>query len=61
MNNAHLHLMTNHLPILLPIVGLVLLIAGLILKSDIIKRASYGIFIVAAISAIFTLSKGEGA
>jgi uncharacterized membrane protein len=61
MNNAHLHLLTNHLPILLPIVGLVLLIAGLILKSDIIKRASYCTFIVAAISAIFTLSSGESA
>ena len=46
MNNAHL-------PILLPIVGLVLLISGLILKSDIIKRASYCTFIVATVILSF--------
>jgi hypothetical protein len=46
MNNAHL-------PILLPIVGLVLLISGLILKSDFIKRAYYYTFIVATVILSF--------
>lgn len=61
MNDAQLHLAFNHLPIILPIVGILLLIAGLFLKSEVIKRAAYCIFIVAALYALFAMFTGEGA
>jgi len=61
MNEAQLHLALNHLPIILPIVGLLLMIGGLFVKSEIIKRAAYCIFIVAALSAVASFFSGEGA
>ena len=62
MNNAaHFHLLVNHLPIILPFVGLTVLILGIILKSEVVKRVSYGIFVVAAISAFVAMNSGEGA
>jgi uncharacterized membrane protein len=62
MNNAaHFHLMINHFPIILPFVGLITLILAIFLKSDIVKRVSYGIFVFAAISTLFAMNSGEGA
>ena len=51
MNQAHFHLVLNHLPIVFPIVGLIVLIGGLFLKSEIVKRTAYAIFVLGAISA----------
>lgn len=61
MNDAHLHLLFNHLPIIIPIVGLIILIAGLILKNDTVKRTSYLIIALGAISGFAAGSTGEGA
>ncbi|MBI3259696.1 MAG: hypothetical protein HYZ54_09510 [Ignavibacteriae bacterium] len=61
MNQAHFHLVLNHLPIVFPIVGLLVLGGGLIVRSEIIKRIAYGIFIMGALSAIPALLTGEGA
>lgn len=61
MNNAHWHLALNHLPIIIPIVGLCVMIGGFILKSEILKRAAYFIFIVAALTAIIAYLTGDGA
>lgn len=61
MNGAHWHLVLNHLPIIIPIVGLLIMFGGLLLKSDILKRAAYCIFILGTITAIAAFLTGEGA
>lgn len=61
MNGAHWHLALNHLPIIIPIIGLLVLIGGFFTKSEIIKRAAYSIFVLGALTAIAAFSTGEGA
>ena len=61
MNQTHLHLVLNHFPIILPIVGLLIIVSGLILKSQILKRAAFCIFILSAITTVAAFSTGEGA
>jgi len=61
MNDAHLHLVVNHFPIIGMILGLGILIAGIILKNKSTKNVAYVLFIVAAIFAFFSMSTGEGA
>ncbi|MBG6111388.1 putative membrane protein [Flavobacterium sp. CG_23.5] len=61
MNDAHLHLVLNHFPIIGSIFGLVILIAGLILKNNSVKNTAYILFMVSAIFAAFSIGTGEGA
>lgn len=61
MNDAHLHMVVNHFPIIGTIFGLGILIAGLILKNTATKNVAYVLFIVAAIFAAFSMGTGEGA
>ncbi len=61
MNDAHLHLLVNHFPIIGTIFGLGILIAGIVFKNNTVKNVSYIIFIVAAIFAFIGMSTGEGA
>lgn len=61
MNDAHLHLLVNHLPIIGTIFGLGILIAGIFFKNNAVKNVSYVIFIVAATFAAISMSTGEGA
>lgn len=61
MNQAHFHLVVNHLPIIFPIVGAMVLIGGFIFRSEIVKRTAYFIFIVGAVSAMAAMVSGEGA
>lgn len=61
MNEAHFHLVVNHLPIIFPIVGIIVLIIGLISKSEAVKRTAYLIFAIAALTAIAAMTSGEGA
>ena len=61
MNESHLHLAINHFPIILPIVGLLLLIAGSTLKSSILKQTAYGFYILAALLTVAAYSSGEAA
>lgn len=61
MNGAHYHLVLNHLPLIIPIVGLLVLIGGFIVKSEIVKRTAYCIFILGAITAFAAIATGEGA
>ena len=60
-NEAHFHLIINHFPIILPIVGLIILIIGFLMKAELVKRISYGIFIVAAATTFLAMNSGEGA
>lgn len=61
MNDAHLHMVVNHFPIIGTILGLGILISGMILKNDSVKNTAYILFIVAAIFAAFSMGTGEGA
>ena len=61
MNQAHWHLLVNHFPIILPIVGLLIMIGGLFFRSEILKRTAYLLFIGGAIFAFAAMQTGEGA
>jgi uncharacterized membrane protein len=61
MNGAHWHLVVNHLPIIFPIVGVIVMITGLISKSEAVKRTAFMIFIFGALATIAAMNTGEGA
>jgi uncharacterized membrane protein len=61
MNDAHLHLLVNHFPIIVPILGIGILIAGMVLKNNSLKNTAYILFIVSAIFAISSMVTGDGA
>jgi uncharacterized membrane protein len=61
MNDAHLHMIVNHFPIIGTIFGFGILVAGLILKNKTLQNTSYVLFIVAAIFGAFSMGTGEGA
>lgn len=61
MNGAHWHLVVNHLPIIFPIVGVIVMITGLVLKSEAVKRTAFMIFILGALTAIAAMATGEEA
>lgn len=61
MNQAHYHLVVNHLPIIIPIVGFVVLIGGVAVKLEIVKRTAYFIFILGSLATIAAMATGEGA
>lgn len=61
MNGAHWHLVVNHLPIVFPIVGVIVLITGIISKSEAVKRTGLMIFVLGAFAAMAAMATGEGA
>lgn len=61
MNDAHLHLMVNHFPIIGLIFGFGILISGLYFRNNGIKNTAYSVFVVAAITAFLSMYTGEGA
>ena len=61
MNDAHLHLLVNHFPIIGTLFGLGILISGMLLKNNSLKNTAYILFIVAAVFSAFSMVTGEGA
>ena len=61
MNTTHLHLVVNHLRIIFPVVGIIILLIGIFTKSEIAKRNSYLIFILGAAASVLAMATGEGA
>ena len=61
MNDAHLHMVVNHFPIIGTILGIGILITGLLSKNDSVKNTAYVLFIIAAIFGILSMGTGEGA
>lgn len=61
MNEAYFHLLVNHLPIIFPIVGVIVMITGLIFKSEAAKRTAFLIFIIGSLTAVAAMISGEGA
>lgn len=61
MNDAHLHMVVNHFPIIGTIFGFGILIVGLVLKNKTLLNTSYVLFIVAAVFGAISMGTGEGA
>lgn len=61
MNDAHLHMVVNHFPIIGTIFGLAILIASLVLKNNTLRNTAYVIFISSALFAFASMFTGEGA
>jgi uncharacterized membrane protein len=61
MNDAHFHLVINHLPIIVPFIGALVLIIGLLFNQEAVKRVAYLLFILGAIVTFPSMSSGEGA
>jgi uncharacterized membrane protein len=55
------HLVTNHLPIFLLIMGCFLLLFGFLFKNGLVKRLALSLFVFAGIAAFFSMNTGEGA
>lgn len=61
MNEAHFHLLVNHIPIIGVVIGILILTAGFIFKINMVKRTALGVFIFSAMFAIPAFLSGEGA
>ena len=61
MNNAHLHIIINHLPLTFIGLGFIVMLMGFLIKSDIVKRVAYLIFILGALFGLATFYSGESA
>ncbi|MBK9254123.1 MAG: hypothetical protein IPM42_01405 [Saprospiraceae bacterium] len=61
MNDAHLHLVLNHFPIILPVIGLIVLAGGYFFKSTPVRLTALFIFVLGGISTLPAFFTGEGA
>lgn len=61
MNQAHIHLILNHIPVLGTFVGLALLIGAYYAKSSALRVASLSTFVLTAIVAVVVFLTGEPA
>lgn len=59
MNQAHIHLMFNHFPIICSIVGFLILGAGYILKNETVKKTGLFVFMFAAVMCIPAYITGD--
>ena len=61
MNQAHIHLLINHLPVIGSLFGVIVLAHGMWTKNGQTKIASYNLFILSAIGAAIAYFTGEPA
>ena len=61
MNDAHLHMVVNHFPIIGIILGFIVLVGGIVLKNKTIQNTAYFLFIIGAIATLASMATGEGA
>lgn len=61
MNEAHIHLLLNHFPILGGLFGLVVLGAGMVRRQPLVQRIGLITLLVAAVLALPVQLTGEGA
>lgn len=61
MNEAHVHMVVNHFPIIGMFLGVGILIVGLVLKNESVKRTAYVLFMVTALLGLAAMLTGEGA
>ena len=61
LKSPYSHLVINHLPIFLPIMGCFLLLFGFLFKNGLVKRLALSLFVFAGIAAFLSMNTGEGA
>ena len=61
MNQAYMHLLTNHIPVLGTIFGIVVLIWGIISRKKEIKLVAYFLFLAASVGGLVAFNTGEAA
>ena len=61
MNQAYMHLLTNHIPVLGIFFGIVILIWGIISRKKEIKMVAYFLFLAASLGGLVTFNTGEAA
>lgn len=61
MNDAHLHLLFNHLPIVGSLIGILTLAAGIFLKQPIVRKTAFSILVFSALVTLPAFFTGEGA
>jgi len=61
MNQAHLHLVFNHFPLIGTIFGLGILLFGLIKRNQTLKETGLVVLVISAFLVFPTLKTGEGA
>ncbi|OCB76087.1 hypothetical protein [Flavobacterium crassostreae] len=61
MNDAHLHLLVNHFPIIGTIFAFGILATAMLLKNTTIKNVAYVLFVLVAIFGALSMATGEGA
>ncbi|MCE3295773.1 MAG: hypothetical protein K0R65_1487 [Crocinitomicaceae bacterium] len=61
MNDAHYHILINHLPIMGFIFGTLILLAGIVLRSTVTRKVAFSVLLLAGVSALPTFSSGEDA
>ena len=61
MEGAHLHLLLNHFPVIGTIISTLVLIAGMVLKNDTIKKTALALVVFTALMTIPAFLSGEDA
>ncbi|NHN25869.1 hypothetical protein FIA58_009300 [Flavobacterium jejuense] len=61
MNDAHLHMVINHFPIIGLIFGTGILLVGIVLKNKSVQNTAFLLLAIAAIFGFASMATGEGA
>lgn len=61
MNDAHIHLLVNHFPIIGLIIGTLILLTGIVLRSVTTRKIALTVILFSVIFSIPAFSTGEGA
>ncbi|WP_339834517.1 hypothetical protein [uncultured Flavobacterium sp.] len=61
MNDAHLHMVVNHFPIIGVIFGTGILVVGIVLKNKSVQNTAFIVLAIAAIFGFASMATGEGA
>ncbi len=61
MNQAHLHLVVNHFPIIGTIFGFGIILTGIVKKNKTLLNTAYILFVISAVTAAVSMATGEGA
>ena len=61
MNLAHIHIVLNHVPSFGVVLGLLMLAWAIVTKNDALKKSSFGVLVLIALSTLPTYLSGNGA
>jgi uncharacterized membrane protein len=61
MNLAQVHLLVNHFPVILPLVGGAILLCGLVIKSPTVQKVGLWVFVACALATVPAYFTGEPA